>query len=123
MRKVAKTVGLLWLMEKYSTQKAAIEYFEHRRWKGNLTCSRCNSKNKITPQKRVGQYWCGYCRKYFTALTGTPLESSHLDLRLWILAGYLLLTSRKGISSLQLSKELDITQKTAWYMLHRLRLM
>ena len=77
----------------------------------------------ITPQKKKpGRYWCGGCREYFTALTGTPLEYTKIDLRKWIFAAYLLMTARKGISSLQLSKELSLHQSTAWYMLHRLRL-
>ncbi len=71
---------------------------------------------------RAGQYWRKDCRKYFTALTNTPLEDANVDIRKWLFAAYLLMTARKGISSLQLSKELDVTQKTAWYMLHRLRL-
>ena len=79
--------------------------------------------DKITKQKKhIGRYWCGDCRKYFTARTGTPLEYGKVSARKWLFAAYLLMTARKGISSLQLSKELDVTQKTAWYMLHRLRL-
>ena len=65
----------------------------------------------ITPQKRAGRYWCGLCRQYFTALTNTPLEGARVGLRKWLFAGYLLMTTRKGISSLQLSKELSVTQK------------
>lgn len=67
----------------------------------------------ITPQKRAGRYWCGLCRQYFTALTNTPLEGARVGLRKWLFAGYLLMTTRKGISSLQLSKELSVTQKNS----------
>jgi len=71
---------------------------------------RCNSGDRITPQKKyIGRYWCGACRKYFTAFTGTPLEYAKVDVRKWLYAAYLLLTARKGISSVQLSKELGVT--------------
>lgn len=119
----AKTISLFELMEKYPTEEDAIKYLEKLRWGNERHCTRCGSTDKITPQsKHPGRYWCGSCRKYFTARTGTPLEYGKVDIRKWIFAAYLLMTARKGISSLQLSKELSVTQTTAWYMLHRLRL-
>ena len=119
----AKTISLFELMEKYPTEEDAIKYLEKLRWGNERHCTRCGSIEKITPQsKHPGRYWCGSCRKYFTARTRTPLEYGKVDLRKWIFAAYLLMTARKGISSLQLSKELSVTQTTAWYMLHRLRL-
>ncbi len=118
-----KTISLFELMEKYPTQEDAIKYFETLRWGCKPNCTKCGCGEKITAQKKkAGRYWCGSCREYFTALTGTPLEYTKIDLRKWIFATYLLMTARKGISSLQLSKELSVTQTTAWYMLHRLRL-
>ena len=109
-------------MEKYPTQEDAIKYFETLRWGNEPCCTKCGKMEKITPQaKHSGRYWCKSCRSYFTALTGTPLEYTKVDLRKWIFAAYLLMTARKGISSLQLSKELSVHQTTAWYMLHRLR--
>ena len=60
--------------------------------------------------------------KYFNAWAGTPLEYGRMELPKWIYAAYLLMTARKGISSLQLSKELEVTQTTVWYILHRLRI-
>ena len=118
-----KTISLFELMEKYPTQEDAIKYFETLRWGDEPCCTKCGSMEKITPQaKHPGRYWCKSCRSYFTALTGTPLEYTKIDLRKWIFAAYLLMTARKGISSLQLSKELSVHQTTAWYMLHRLRL-
>ena len=109
-------------MKKYATKADGIKYFEQIRWGNEPHCVRCGALDGITAQKRAGQYWCKGCRKYFIALTNTPLEDANVDIRKWLFAAYLLMTARKGISSLQLSKELDVTQKTAWYMLHRLRL-
>jgi len=68
-----------------------------------------------------GWYWCSECREKFTVRVGTVLERSHIPLHKWVYAMYLLVTARKGISSLQLSKEIGVTQKSAWFMLHRLR--
>lgn len=122
MKRVAKTLSLFELMQMYPTEESAVRYMESVRWGDTPCCSRCGSDDRITAQKKVGDYWCGWCRKYFTVRTETPLERTHIEIRKWIFAAYLLMTSRKGISSLQLSKELDISQPSSWYMLHRLRL-
>lgn len=122
-KRVATTLSLFNIMQAYPTREDAIRYFERIRWGGHTVCTKCGCDSKITAQaKHPGRYWCGECRGYFTALTGTPLEYGKVDPRKWLFAAYLLMTARKGISSLQLSKELDVTQMTAWYMLHRLRL-
>ena len=119
----ANTLSLFDLMRIYPNKESAIRYFERMRWGDNLHCVRCGCTEHITPQKKVGEYWCKTCRSYFNARTGTPMEHSRVrDPRKWIYASYLLLTSRKGISALQLSKELSVHYRTAWYMLHRLRL-
>ena len=73
------------------------------------------------PATKIKGHRCKRCDKSFTVRNGTIFENSRLPLRTWIYAIYLLQTARKGVSSLQLSKELDITQKSAWFMLHRLR--
>lgn len=117
-----KTLGWFDLMEAYPTELEAIRYLERIPWSAARTCVRCGSRDRITAQpKHPGRYWYSGCRQYFTARSGTPLESSKVDLCKWIFAAFLLLTTRKGISSLQLSKELSVSQPTAWYMLHRLR--
>ncbi len=122
--RVADTLSLFGLMQMYPTEKDAIRYMELIRWGNTPCCTRCGSTEKISPnKKRIGDYWCGYCRQYFTARTGTPLEHSRVrDVRKWIYASYLLMTSRKGISALRLKHELNVSYPTAWYMLHRLRL-
>ena len=123
-KRVAKTLSLFDLMQQYPTEESAVQYFEQQRWGDSPVCTKCGCDHKITKQKNYKKgYWCGACREYFTAFTGTPMEHSRVrDVRKWLFAAYLLMTARKGISSLQLSKELNVTQTTAWYMLHRLRL-
>ena len=118
---VATTLSLFQLNEMFPTVESAMRYFERVRWNGSPVCAKCDQADKITAQKKVGTYWCGSCRAYFTVFTNTPLERNKIDARKWLLAAYLLLTDRKGISSLELSKKLKIRQPNAWYMLHRLR--
>ena len=122
-KRIAQTISLYQIMERYPTDESAIRYFETLCWKNKSVCMKCGGDTKITPQKKVGDYWCGECRGYFNVFTNTPMERSKVNVRKWIYASYTLMTSRKGISSLQLSKELGVQQKTAWYMLHRLRLV
>ncbi len=120
----AKTLSLYQLMRKYQDKESVIQYLESIRWgKGEKYCTKCGKGDKVTASKtHPGRYWCGHCRGHFNAWTNTPMEYGKVELSKWIMAAYLLMTARKGIASLQLSKELDVTQTTAWYMLHRLRL-
>jgi len=76
--------------------------------------------HRLTTRKG-GFYRCNKCKLDFTVRTGTIFERSHVPLHKWIHAMYLLVTSRKGISSMQLAKEIGITQKSAWFVLQRLR--
>ena len=120
---IATTLSLFSIMEIFPTISDALRYIERVRWGNSLVCTKCGCDGKVTSQaKHPGRYWCGDCRSYFTALTNTPLEYSKVDPRKWIFASCLLMTARKGISAMQLSKEIDVHYSTAWYMLHRLRL-
>lgn len=122
--RTVKTLSLFDLTQMYPTEESAMQYFERTRWGDKPICVKCGCDGKITKQKNYKKgYWCGDCRSYFTAFTNTPMEHSRVrDVRKWLFAAYLMMTARKGISSLQLSKELAVTQTTAWYILHRLRL-
>jgi transposase-like protein len=85
-------------------------------------CPICKEEKRITPRKgKLGFYRCLACMADFTVRTGTIFERSHVPLHKWLHTMYRLLTARKGISSLQLGKEIGVTQKTAWFMLHRIR--
>ena len=111
------------LYEQFPTKQSAIEYFEELRWGDTPFCTKCGATEHLSPQKkRPDQYWCRQCIGYFTALTGTPMEYTKIDLRKWIWAAYQMLESRKGITSVKLAKEINVSQTTAWYMLHRLRI-
>ena len=114
------TISLLQLFEMFPDQEAARVYLEGRLWPHGVKCPTCKSGDRITTRKG-GYYRCNACQFDFTVRTGTIFGRSHVPLHKWLYAMYLLVTSRKGISSLQLSKEISITQKSAWFLLHRIR--
>lgn len=108
------------LFATFPDQESARKYLESRLWPNGARCPVCGLSERITARK-AGYYRCNQCAEDFTVRTGTIFERSHIPLHKWLYAMYLLVTARKGISSLQLSKEIGITQKSAWFMLHRLR--
>lgn len=114
------TISLLQLFQMYPDQESARDYLESRRWPDGAVCPTCEKRDRITARK-AGYYRCNACKLDFTIRTGTIFERSHVPLHKWLYAMYLLVTSRKGVSSLQLSKEIGITQKSAWFVLQRLR--
>lgn len=114
------TISTFQLFQAIPDQEAARQYLESRLWPDGVTCPTCKKMERITVRKG-GYYRCNACQLDFTVRTGTIFERSHIPLHKWIYAMYLLVTARKGISSLQLSKEIGVTQKSAWFMLQRLR--
>lgn len=106
----------------FVTDKKCVEYFEQARWNGERACPHCGGLRTYT-LKGVGKYKCGEkgCRLLFSITTGTYFENTKLPLRKWLIAMYLCLNHKKGVSSLQLAETLGITQKSAWFVLHRLR--
>ncbi len=110
----------LQLFKKFPDQDAARKYLEKRLWKDGCKCPKCSSGDRITTRKD-GFYRCNACKQDFTVRTGTIFERSHVPLHKWLYAMYLVATSRKGMSSLQLSKEIGVTQKSAWFVMQRLR--
>jgi transposase-like protein len=116
------TISTFQLFQAFPNEEAARLYLESRLWPDGVVCPNCKSGDRITTRKRVGFYRCNACGNFdFTVRTGTIFERSKVPLHKWLYAMYLLVTARKGISSLQLAKEIGITQKSAWFVLHRLR--
>jgi len=114
------TISTIELFKMFPDQEAARKYLEGRLWPKGVKCPSCAGSERITTRKG-GYYRCNPCKLDFTVRTGTIFERSHVPLHKWLYAMYLLVTSRKGISSLQLSKEIGITQKSSWFVLQRLR--
>src|SRR6266478_3476653 len=114
------TISTFQLFEMFPDQETARVYLESRLWPNGVRCPVCGLSQRITTRKG-GFYRCNQCKLDFTVRTATIFERSHVPLHKWVYAMYLLVTARKGISSLQLSKEIGITQKSAWFVLQRLR--
>jgi transposase-like protein len=109
----------------FHNEEAAYAFVETRIWPDGPVCPKCGSKERIGKMggksTRIGTYKCYACRKPFTVKIGTIFEDSHVPMRLWLQAIYLLAASKKGISSHQLHRTLGVTLKTAWFMGHRIR--
>ena len=115
-------ISLLELAERFPNEQAATEWFEAQVWQTERCCPKCGSvETSEVPNRKPMPYWCSDCRSYFSVRTGTALERSKVPLRKWAFAVYLVTTSLKSVSSMKLHRDLGVTQKTAWFMLHRLR--
>lgn len=114
------TISTFQLFQMFPDAESARVYLESRRWPNGAICTACDEAERITPRAN-GFYRCNACKTDFTVRTGSIFERSHIPLHKWIYAMYLVVTSRKGISSLQLGKEIGVTQKSAWFMLQRIR--
>lgn len=109
----------------FHNEVAAYKHVEACLWPHGPTCPHCGGYDRIGKLKgkstRIGVYKCYQCRKPFTVKVGTVFESSHVPLRIWLQAIYLLCASKKGFSTNQLSRILRVSLKTAWFMGHRIR--
>lgn len=112
------------MMAVYSDEAKCREYMEQMRWGGNPTCPYCGM-NKPYKLKDGKRYRCkdSQCKRDFTVTIGTVFEDSKVKLSVWMAALYLCTAHKKGVSSHQLARDLGITQKTAWFVLHRIRLL
>ena len=107
--------------KRFPNAETARLYIEQQKWQGKAFCAFCNSVNVRKLPSKNGFYQCNTCRKKFNVCTNTIFQSSNIPLDKWLYAFYIMVTARKGVSSMQLSKELGITQKSAWFMCHRVR--
>ncbi|MBX9449813.1 MAG: IS1595 family transposase [Taibaiella sp.] len=114
---------LLQVSEYFSDQQNCIDFIKEVRWNGELKCAHCGHDKVYTLNGKNKRYKCAGCKKQFTIIKGTIFENSPIPLKKWFITIYLLVTRKKGISSIQLSKDIGVTQKTAWFMLHRIRFM
>ena len=119
MNPALSLVGLLRLFPDDATAEA---WFIAHRWPDGVRCPACHSDNiQERPTRHPQPYRCRACRKDFSVRTGSLMHGSHLGYQTWLVACYLVITHPKGLSSIQLGKLLGVTQKTAWYLEHRIR--
>ncbi len=113
--------NVLGLLKSFPDEAACARHLEQLRWPDGITCPLCDSSRKIHRLNRPGIFKCAECKKQFSVRKGTVYEESRITLQKWFVAAFLMATSRKGISSYQLAREIGVTQKTAWFILGRLR--
>ncbi|MYF29420.1 MAG: IS1595 family transposase [Gammaproteobacteria bacterium] len=115
-------LSIIELMELFPDEQSATEWFESVLWPDGRCCGHCGSTDTSpVPKQKPMPYWCSDCRSYFSVKTGTAMQRSKIPLRKWVIAIYLCLTGLKSVSSMKLHRDLKVTQKTAWFMLHRIR--
>lgn len=117
-----KFTNLIQLLAYFKDEQVCRDYLETIRWNGNIICPYDDCKHdKVFKFSNGKVYKCAKCRKQFSVRVGTIFEDSRIPLQKWFASIYLITSHKKGISSLQLHRDLGVTQKTAWFMLHRVR--
>src|SRR2546421_12555710 len=119
------------IQSRFGTDEKARQYLEEIRWPNGVVCPHCKNaeqeriwaiKASSTAKIRAGLRQCAACKKQFTVTVGTIFEDSHIPLRKWLVAWYLLCSSKKGISALQIQRMLGLgSYRSAWFMMHRIR--
>ena len=116
-------ISLPELFVMFPDEESARLWIESVVWPNGPVCPRCGAQDRVkpTPNGKPLPYWCGDCRGHFSVRMGTALERSKVSLQKWAIAIFLELTSLKGVSSMKRHRDLQVTQRTAWFMLHRIR--
>ena len=104
----------------YSTEEICRKKLSQLRWNDNPVCPHCHNI-KVYEYKDGKLYRCAKCRRQFSIKVGTIFEDSRIPLKKWFTAIYLVTSNKNGTSSIQLSRNIGVTQKTAWFMLHKIR--
>lgn len=118
-----KGITITELMEMFPDERTAEDWFEKQRWPDGPVCPECGSMEHIHANHKTMRYRCKEtrCRQFFSVRKGSMMESSNITLRNWAIAIFMVATGLKGVSSLRLHRDLGITQKSAWFMLQRIR--
>lgn len=126
-------INLFSLAQEYANEDKARELLERLLWPDGAICPHCKNdgkqkpNSKLTPQAdskravRKGVYFCGACRQQFSVTVNTVFEGSHIPISKWVMAMFIICSSKKSMSANQLSRMLKITYKSAWFMAHRIR--
>lgn len=108
------------VIKRFGTDEQCREHLEKLRWPKGLRCVECGSE-RVYPKPKRKQYECYDCKRRFSVLHGTSFAKSKIPLPTWFLAIHRFTESKKGVSANQLKRELGVTYKTAWFMVHRIR--
>lgn len=120
-RHYGKDISLVKLVEMFPDDATAEDWFVKNRWPDGVRCAYCECDNINTSQHPTMPFRCRDCDKFFSAKTNTIMHNSKLGCQAWAIAIYQMTTDLINVSSMKLSRDLGITQKSAWYMLHRIR--
>lgn len=110
--------------KRFPTENAAIDFIVETKYRDGYVCPKCECVHKKIYRQNYNRrnIYCNNCHSEFSALTGTIFENTHLDIRMWLYAINLVLIARKGVSALQLQRELGMgSYRSAWRMLHQIR--
>lgn len=113
-------MNIIDIYKMFPIQDSCIEYLEILRWNKKPTCPYCKSKNS-TPMPNEKRHHCNNCNTSYSVTVGTIFHKTKLDLQKWFLAITLILNAKKGMSSRQLARDLNVNKNTAWYMGMRIR--
>ena len=118
-------MNLIKVMERFPDQESCIEHLERIRWGNKPVCPHCGSIKVVRRTEseigRIGRYECHDCRATFKVTQGTLFHGTKIPLQKWFMAIALIVNAKKSLSSHQLSRDLDLNQKTAWYIQARIR--
>ena len=113
---------IIQLLKMFPDDRAAEKWFEKERWGNERCCPDCGSVDtSVVESRKPMPYHCRDCRRYFSVRKGMVMQSSKIGLQKWAIAIYMMTTGLKGVSSMKLHRELGLTQKTAWYLMQRIR--
>jgi len=119
---MSDTVSLTEFFKRFPDEKSAVAFIESRFWPEGPFCPHCGSPHySVCKKSSPMPYRCKNCRKHFSIRIGTIFNESRLPLQKWLLAVYILINCKKGVSSVYLAEQLGCTQKTAWFLAHRIR--
>lgn len=117
-----KGISIPKLLKMFPDDETAEAWFVKQRWPNGVRCAWCESENvQEGTTHPTMPYRCRTCRKFFSVKTNSVMQSSKLGCQAWALALYFVTTGLKGTSSMKLHRDLDVTQKTAWFLAHRIR--
>jgi transposase-like protein len=116
-------MSIMAFLKQFPNDDACWQHLERVRWPHGPVCAKCGNVGPTMACGRKHYHQCKACNAKFTAAFGTPLEGTHLPMRTWFTALYLLAVSSKGLSSVALGRQLGVCQKTAWFLGHRIRAM
>ena len=116
-----KGITLMELFRKFPDNDTAEQWFESRIWKLGRICPKCRSPETSVSAHVKMPYRCRSCKQFFSVKKGTVMEQSKISYQHWAIATYLFATNLKGVSSMKIHRDLGITQKSAWFLVHRLR--